>query len=397
MKKALIILFGLFNIQITTSQIVITEVYYDTPFLENIYHYFQNGLENPNPYYHHLGEYIELYNYSTEDIPLKKWAITDNVTRYEFPADAVIKKGEFIVVAYKQSGHSNYFTTFFPTTTGQESKIFYQDKMMLRNRSEEIKLHMGEIRGVDCKNKIIQRIVWGVSTGGIETLLNNAWNSSATISSSPDYMESESIHLNDIAQENAFIFLPASPLSSHYIPPAKDLEDIQSVQEALNNVLTDFTWDHYALAILNNTCPDDIDIIEQNDANQYMENGKCFTYDNSGNSKTAVDCITPDEDEDDNNTTIEYTASEIEDFSSLIVLSPNPTSSTLTASWSGNVLGKITEMQVGNTIGVNINVTPIYPMQDNVLITLTSQPTGIYIVKFILNTGQFISKNVIKN
>ena len=394
MKNILIITLGLFNIQIIASQVVITEVYYDSPFLEDIYHYDIRGEHNPTPFYHHLGEYIELYNYSTEDIPLKKWAITDNVSRYDFPSNAVIKKGEFIVVAYKQSGHSSYFTSFFPNTNGQESKIYYQDKIMLRNRSEEIKLHMGEVRGVDCKNKIIQRIIWGISTGGMEVLLDNEWNMDTTTSNTSDYYTS-SIHLTSIDQNNVFNFGIATPLSSEYIPPTVELEDIGYVQEALNNVLTDFTWDYYSYILLNTICSDEINIIEQSDTNEYLANGKCFSYDSSGNSATAIDCM-PINDNSNNNPNSEYSSSDIEEFSSLIVLSPNPTSSTLIASWSGNVFGKITEMQVANTMGISITVTPIFSSQENVLINLTSQPTGIYIVKFILNSGQFISKNVIK-
>lgn len=393
MKKILVLFFGLFSIQKTTSQVVITEVYYDTPFLENIYHYFQNNLENPDPYYHHLGEYIELYNYSSEDIPLKKWAISDNVTRYEFPDDAVIRKGEYIIVTYKQSGHSNYFTSFFPTTNGQESKIFYQDKMMLNNRREILKLHMGEIRGVDCKNKIIQRFVWGASTDGMQSVLNNVWNSQTSISGEPDYYVT-SVHLSDIEQPSVFHFDTATPLSSNYVPPTKDLEDIPMVQEALNNVLADFTWDYYSSAILNITCNDDINLVYQNVSGEYLENGKCFSYDSSGNSVEAEDCLILGNDDD--NSTIEYSSAEVEEFSSLIVLSPNPTNSTLTASWSGIVLGKIIEMQVSNPIGINIYNTAIISTQESAIINLASQPTGIYIVKFILNSGQYISKNIIK-
>jgi hypothetical protein len=361
--------------------------------LENIYHYDQNGLQTPSQFYHHLGEYIELYNYSNEDIPLKGWAITDNVTRYDFPSNAVIKKGEFLIVAYKQSGHTNYFTSFFPNTSGQETKIFYQDKIMLKNVSDEVKLHIGDIRGVYCKNRIIQRVLWGVSTGGMETLLDNYWNTETTLPSSEDYYNT-SVHLSNIEQPSVFQFGTATPLFSDYVPPSVDLEDIPAVQEALNNVLTDFTWDYYSSAILNNTCPDDINIVDQNTGSDYLQNGKCFSYDASGNSLEGVDCLPIND--DDNNSTTEYSTSEVEEFSSLIILSPNPTNSTLTATWSGSVLGKITEMQVGNSIGININTTPISTSQENVIINLTSQPTGIYIIKFILNTGQYISKNVIK-
>ena len=153
-------------------------------------------------------------------------------------------------------------------------------------------------------------------------------------------------------------------------------------------------WDIYSEMLLNTTCNVAINDVEQIPSDTYLTTGKCFNYDNSGNNESSVDCAPPAPPIPTSST--EYTSEEMEDFSSLIVLAPNPTSSTITANWSGAILGHITEMQVANTSGVSLNVSSITPAQDNTLIYLTSQPTGIYIVKFILDSGQFISKNVIK-
>lgn len=153
MKKKLLLLFCFISFSLTKAQVVITEVYYDTPYLEDIYLYTNLGLLNPNPYYYNLGEYIELYNYSTEDIPLKGWMIGDKVSKYQFPDNAIIHSGEFIVVVYRPKNNNIPFTTYFPTTLGKELQIYYQDKMFLNNKSEELRLMVGFIRGIDCKKK----------------------------------------------------------------------------------------------------------------------------------------------------------------------------------------------------------------------------------------------------
>ncbi|UPT72343.1 MAG: lamin tail domain-containing protein [Flavobacterium sp. JAD_PAG50586_2] len=355
-----------------------------------MYHYSTLGELNPDPFLHHMGEYIELYNYTTEDMPLKGWAITDYVSRYEFPQNAVIKAGEFIVVVYRGPGQPDYFNSFFPNNPGTANQIFYQDKIMLNNLREEVSLLMGYVRGVNCKNKVLQKVAWGLYNGGFNILLDNYWEQGSNNVSTFDFYVS-SFHL---LGENLYGINPADPLESSYVPETQDLEDIPQVQEALTDVLTDFTWDIYSETLLNTICNVSINDVEQLPSDTYSTTGKCFNYDSSGNNESAVDCAPPAPTIPTSSS--EYTSEEMEDFSALIVLAPNPTSSTITATWSGTILGKITEMQVANTSGVSLSVLSIAPSDNSALINLTSRPTGIYIVKFILDSGQFISKNVIK-
>ncbi|MGC4040406.1 MAG: lamin tail domain-containing protein [Flavobacterium sp.] len=270
MKKQFLLLILILNSYAVISQITITEVYYDTPFLEDIYHYDNIGEQLPTPFLHHMGEYIELYNYSSEDIPLKGWAITDNVSRYDFPNNAIIRANQFIVVAYRGYGQPDYFTSFFPTTAGKQAQIFYQDKIMLRNMGEELKLHAGDIRGLNCKNKVIQRVIWGVSTSGYNVLLDNTWYPET---SSPNAFDFYLPSLHYLAG-TTYAHATASPLEEEVVLPTQDLEDILMVQETLNDLLSDFTWDYYSDAVLANTCPDDINIVEQNPSENLFKHGK---------------------------------------------------------------------------------------------------------------------------
>ncbi len=67
--------------QLLYSQIMITEVYYNTPYNEKL-HFTKkvNGVttsELMDAVKHHRGEFIEIYNYSDKDISLKNWYIKD--------------------------------------------------------------------------------------------------------------------------------------------------------------------------------------------------------------------------------------------------------------------------------------------------------------------------------
>jgi hypothetical protein len=383
MKKLLFVfMLSLVN-SISFAQVVITEIYYDTPYNECA----NCELYDPTKI-HHLGEYIELYNYSTEDISLKGWALTDLVSRYDFPANAIIKSQSFIVVAYRKNTTNNYFTTFFPTTQGKETQIFYQDRIMLKNRGDEVRLHMGTVRGLNLKSYTLHSLSFGDMFGSVPI---NYSIETETPSSYNFY--TESVHYNGSTTYPYTTKSTATPLLSDYVPQTQDMKNIPQVQNAMLSNLINYTWDYFSDAILNTSCPDAISKVEQIPAEIYLPQGKCFSYDASGNYLLSLDCspstIPP-------NTITEYTPAEIEDINSKIILFPNPTYSVINVSWDASLFGKITNMQVASTNGTSIYTTSISSTQNTASINLTSQPTGIYIVKFILNTGQFISKNVIK-
>lgn len=123
---------------------------------------------------------------------------------------------------------------------------------------------------------------------------------------------------------------------------------------------------------------------------------KCFSHDASGNLVSTFLCDENNERTNDSGQAFEYGSSELEEIASKIILYPNPTSTTVNVQWDGSINGKITQMQVFNTGGINISNTTILVSQSSTVIDLSYQPTGIYIVRFLLDSGQFISKNVMK-
>ena len=378
MKK---ILFGLLTISFTVSysQVIITEIYHNTPFSE---HY-----DRGYPFAaHHLGEFIELYNYSTEDIPLKGWYITDHVSRYNFPNNAVIPSEGFIIVAYRDLYYGpstgNYFTNFFPSTQGKDAQIFYQGSLMLRNNIEDLHIHMGEIRGIDFKGYTLY------STG--YEFIDPPTNYDANVT---NYSSVPSLHLTANGNYNEST---PSPLDAAYVPPTQNLEEIVSFQEALIENTANQTWSHYANLLISMSCPLVINYVEQTPSDIYLDSGKCFSYDISGNNVSSIDCLA-EEESDNNNPVTEFTSAEIDEIASQIYLTPNPTAGVVHISWEDSVIGKISSIQVVNTAGISIGpIITITSVTNSTNFNIINQPSGIYIVNFTLITGQFISKNVIK-
>ena len=113
MKKE-ILLFFLLSLSLSlNAQIAITEVYYDTPFIER---YNKNSKA-------HLGEFIELFNYSSKDIDISGWRLSDNMTSYYFPNGTKIKSNDFLIIAKKISSSSYFFDLFPNEKSGNENKV----------------------------------------------------------------------------------------------------------------------------------------------------------------------------------------------------------------------------------------------------------------------------------
>lgn len=366
------------------AQVVITEIYHDTPYPERY-----DG-RSPQSGPHHLGEFIELYNYTTEDIPLKGWSITDRVSKYIFPDNAIIRSESFIVVAYRDLYYGpdtgDYFTLYFPTTQGKEDQIYYQGNVMLRNRLEEVHLNMGSIRGVNFNQYRI---------------FENEWYNASPPPSNEDQAYDDLPNMNyyvssyQLASNGTFHFATANPLDANYVPPTQRLEEITAFQDALLLNYANYTWDYYSNLLLNMSCPLVISTIEQPVTGIYLDNSICFDYDISGNNISSHECAS-DEDQTNPNTGL-YTAAEIEDISSKIIIYPNPTTGIINITWDNTVNGKITQVEVSNFGGVSIGNVSISSSATSTVFDITNQPATIYITTFTLNTGQLISKNVIKN
>lgn len=369
------------------SQIAITEVFYDTPYFEDM-----NGTgQSPYPFninIHHLGEFIELYNYTTEDITLNGWSLSDRGSRFVFPPNTVIKSGKFLIVAYKSANSNILFPTMFPNTVGKESQIIYQNAIILNNNREWLRLNMGAIRGVNFVNTTISKAWWPLQQLSNNGLISNGLNDDCV---NPQNCNFYLYSLHKSA--SGFTTGTATPLSSNYLPPIQNLEDIQIIRDAIIANLGNATWDFYSDAIINNTCPVNISLVEQNPTETYLATGKCFTYDLSGNNTTSSNCTPPSSIP---NTSNEYSQEQINDISSKITVAPNPTNGAITISWDATIVGKISTIQITTSNGVSLSINPINSTQNEIELSLSGQPTSIYIVRFILNTSQFISKNVIK-
>lgn len=115
------------------GQVNISEVYFDT--------YFNEGSQDE---YHHHGEFIELYNRSSQSVDLSNWMLLDYSGRGSFtiPQGTTIAANDFIIIAYgTESGlYSKDFSILFPSALGKESKIVYQQSIMLKNGREGITL-----------------------------------------------------------------------------------------------------------------------------------------------------------------------------------------------------------------------------------------------------------------
>ncbi|WP_405567953.1 DUF6443 domain-containing protein [Polaribacter sp. Asnod6-C07] len=136
MKKKKIFLFvviiNLFTINSIISQskygkVAISEVYFDSYMVED------QSYAN-----HHAGEFIELYNSSTEDIDISGWKIEDNVGSFTIPNNTIISSGGFKVITYTAT--KSLFIQLFPEASGYEQDIILQSDFILNNNIEKIHL-----------------------------------------------------------------------------------------------------------------------------------------------------------------------------------------------------------------------------------------------------------------
>lgn len=380
MKRYL--LFFLFIFYNGISQIAITEVYYDTPYTEIS--------PRLTTWPHHLGEYIELYNYSTEDILLDGWCITDVVSKFEFPSGITIGSNQYLIVAYRKNTNENYFPQFFPNTVGHESQIIYQDQIILRNKVEHVNLTMGKLRGHDFEGiPVVSEMKWNF-VNPPPSNEEQGYENPGTV----DYYKN-SYHYLSPSQKYVS---QASPLNSQTPPSTMALEDIPVLSHIYTREFDNLTWKYYADLLLNASCPNSITNISQFPPGPYVERARCFYYDVAGNNVASSECPYDENGPDPGEPPAEeYTAAELDEINSYIYIYPVPTSSTVNISWDSTVNGKINEIQISNTAGVSaISPQSISSSQTSAQFNIASQPSGFYILKFMLSSGQHLSRNIIK-
>ncbi|MGB3468165.1 MAG: lamin tail domain-containing protein, partial [Cyclobacteriaceae bacterium] len=121
----------------TQAQVVISEVFFDTPVNEVFY-------DNDDRHLHHVGEFIEIYNYTESIVDLSNWIYQDHKTYYRFKQGTKIAPKGFVLVVYKDCNSCVGIEKIFPQilTIQQVSPehhiLIEQGNNVLNNRRETI-------------------------------------------------------------------------------------------------------------------------------------------------------------------------------------------------------------------------------------------------------------------
>lgn len=383
-KKITILLVLMFFFISIRSQIVITEVFYDTPYSEILYRPNTTTQEVEEARRHHWGEFIEIYNYSDRDLSLANWYVQDKLGTAWLPWNKVIKSGELMVIAYSKLVYNTTpFTELFSRTKGKESQVILQDQILLRNKREVVKLGYNAINGKVPLQK-----------GFLE------WNdANPTINHAPSAWTQPDVSYNynsyHLTANNTYVMAPVDPLEASYKPPIQKYEDI--MKDVYQQYYSYLDWGEFVQELVNKICGISIPLEQQTPTGTYTSAGKCFQYDIAGNRDTATDCVSPTTDNPPNTV---YTYDELEDIKSHIYVYPNPATSNnnyiVNISWNGPAINTVFQIQTYNSGGGIIYGSNPTTNDTSASFSLANQLPGVFVVNFTLNTGQVISKNILK-
>jgi len=347
---------------------------------------------------HHLGEFIELYNYTTEDISLKGWVIYDNAGKFHFPNNAVIKSESFLILAYRnlkdKPDIGNYFPVFFPTARGKEAQIIYQDQIILNNKKESLSL-----KTYNLAEFVFQHPV---------EIASMRWDNTKKMSQSNAEMDKSYTSLNNRnfytnsrqkVSANTYAEIPATPFTSAYLPKTQALINIPRVQEILEEYVGLINWDRYVKDVLLQKCDLNITIVQQSPKGKFNKEELCFVYDASGNylrteicSNTAKrNLLAIDEVKDIN--TQEIVLGEIKNS---VIVYPNPTSGIVNVNIKDDALGQIIGFDIFNANGALILSKDVNPKEGDFSCDITPYASGIYMMRFKLSSGDSFSTNIVK-
>lgn len=378
------------------AQIAITELYYDSP-------YSETAEKNDR---HHAGEYIELFNFTTEDVNIGGWYLSDEEGTYHFPANTIIPSNGLIIVAYLPNDTQSYIPNFFPTTQGKEAQIFYQRNMQLNNYREEVSLYMTTIRGIILpRHQKIQTHKINLPTPYVYTSHNvNPFDPNANSNGYNFYKKSlqiqnqqgfqQNISINNVAQFTNTLYRTATPLALDFTYQLIPLESVNSVIDAILNNYDLFIGNYGVLDLLNNVCDKHVALISQNVITHTVVSEKCPEYDVAGNFIGLL--ATCPEDRNGNDNEEEEEISPEIDYASKIFIAPNPTSSIATISWNSEVQQAVAEIIVYPINGSYQIPVSFSKGTTSANVNLSSYPSGIYVVRFTFLSGQIVTKSIIK-
>ncbi len=169
-----------------------------------------------------------------------------------------------------------------------------------------------------------------------------------------------------------------------------------------------YNAEYHVKRLLEQQCPSVTFSFGRIDRNIYLPQGRCFSYDASGNYTASEDCeITepnnpwifiedPIRVEDSLKVVTLHSNELLENWNSKIQVYPNPTADIAYIRWDADLFGKINFIEAVNPKGTNVSNFEIKPDQREVVFDLRNHPAGMYRLKITFHTGQFLSKTLIK-
>ncbi|MXV37282.1 hypothetical protein GO491_01130 [Flavobacteriaceae bacterium Ap0902] len=403
MKKFYCFVLIIINL-VTSAQVAISEVYYDTPVIERI---------DKSPYAY-AGEFIELFNYTTADIDISNWIISDSYGNEIIPNGTIIEAGQFIILRRSISGYDSdktssddYFYKMFKEVNvlqDYDRKLLPSTNIILNNYKEEVTLKAKTFNGNQLdKTYIISTVSWECKNKRLagqrcdsyrytDALINGHLNYNKDYYVKSFQRDASNMRVKDVIISRESQFRRATPFSLDFMFDLIDLLEIEQFQEILGNNPCIITGGgHNVNNVLNTHCNNNIPTISINDFVVKPKAIKCFKYDSAGNQLNDYDC------ENEKTVTVNPVAN-VENYENYFYLAPNPTKNITTLSWDAVVNSMIANIEiVPLNGGFNIPIASNMINDRAVRVDMSPYPSGIYVVRFHLTSDIVVTKHLMKH